>query len=295
MMKSTLFACMVLFALAQTKAQSLTGTYTGKTEDGEVLTLRLEEHSDKTISGSLTDSGNVSRLSGRIDGSGAAGTATVPEYGQPVRFVLRRNGQHQITMTVSAGGETMPPQVFTRIGAASPSAAAPGIPKVPQPPVAREAKGKPDGVRINGVAVLADLLRTYEQRYRLRVIPGDYWYDRRSGAWGITGGPALGFAPPGLELGGKLRADASNGDTGIFVNGRELHRVDIALLQQITIVIPGRYWLNANGDYGFEGGPALGNFVALIQAATTPTRREGILSSYDKTGVAVIGGEVLMR
>jgi len=130
----------------------------------------------------------------------------------------------------------------------------------------------------------------------LQDLPGpSHWYDPTSGAWGVAGGPALGFAPPGLEWGGKLRADASNGDTGVFVNGRELHRVDVALLMQITTVIPGRYWVNAIGDYGFEGGPKLGNFVLLIQAATKATRREGILSGYDKTGASVIGGEVLMH
>ena len=295
MIRPILFACVILSLCAQAEAQSLAGTYTAKTEDGDTITLNLEERSDKTISGSMTGEETISRLSGRADAGGATGTATLQGYPQPLRFVLRRQGERQLVMSVTAGGETTPPQVFTRTGADSSSAATPNIQKTPQPPAALKAKGKPDGVRVNGIVVPADLLRAYEQRYQMRVVPGDYWYDRISGAWGVTGGPANGFTLPALEWGGTLRADASNGNTGVFVNGRQLHQLDVLLLRQITAVIPGRYWLNANGDYGFEGGPMLGNFVALIQSATTPTRREGILSSRDKTGASIIGGDILMH
>jgi hypothetical protein len=293
-MKSALLVCAILFIGASAGAQSLTGTYTSKTEDGDDVTLKLEEHSDKTITGSMAGSDFSSSLSGRIDGSGAIGTVTVPGYPQPLRFVLRRRGEQQLVMSVNAGGEEMPPDVFTRVGGAA-SVANPDVLTKPQPSAAPGGKEKAGEVRINGVVVPAELLRTYQQRYNLRVIPGDYWYDRMCGAWGVTGGPALGIVPAGLEWGGKLREDASNGDTGVFVNGRELSRLDVAVLQQITIVIPGRYWMNAHFDYGYEGGPMMGNFLALIQSAATPARREGILSTYDKTGATVIGGEVLIH
>ena len=228
MMKSVLLACMILSIWAHADAQSLTGTYTGETEDGEPLTLNLEEHSDKTISGTMTGTGNVSHLSGRIDGSGVTGTATVPGYAQPIRFGLRRQGEQQLIMTATAGSEAMPPQVFTRTGAASSAAATPNVRKTPQPPTNRESNGESGGVRVNGVAVPADVLRAYEQRYRLRIIPGDYWYDKMNGSWGQKGGPAEGFIVAGLNLGGPLREDASNGDTGVFINDRQLHRVDVA-------------------------------------------------------------------
>jgi len=73
-----------------------------------------------------------------------------------------------------------------------------------------------------------------EQLYQVKVKPGRYWYDPVSGVWGIEGGPGAGMMAPGLHLGGALRADASNGDTGIFVNGRQLHRLDELALQHIA-------------------------------------------------------------
>lgn len=100
----------------------------------------------------------------------------------------------------------------------------------------------------------------------VEVPDGEYWYDRVSGLWGVQGGPALGQMPADLDLGGALRVDASTGGTGIIINGRELHLTEALYLQQLFgYVIPGRYWLNAMGIGGFEGGPAAFNLVALAQ------------------------------
>ncbi len=90
---------------------------------------------------------------------------------------------------------------------------------------------------------------------------GSYWYDPISGAWGAQGGPTLGFRRAGLAVGGPLRANASNGHTGVFVNGRELHRLDVLALQRLGEVWLGRYWLDALGNFGREGGRMLGNLV----------------------------------
>jgi hypothetical protein len=93
--------------------------------------------------------------------------------------------------------------------------------------------------------------------YGIDVPPGRYWYDRVSGFWGIEGGPYVDQILPGLPLGGALRADASNGNTGVFINGREIHMREFLELQQIFgEVPPGRYWLGADGVGGVEGGPA---------------------------------------
>ncbi len=127
--------------------------------------------------------------------------------------------------------------------------------------------------------------------YRTRIPPGAYWYDTLCGAWGLEGGPCRGLIQAGLTLGGPLRADASNGNTGVFINGRQLHLLDVLALQQITMVMPGRYWVDASGNAGFEGGPAMVNLWALASAGASGggVKREGILSTYDKTGVAVFG------
>jgi hypothetical protein len=77
----------------------------------------------------------------------------------------------------------------------------------------------------------------------------------------------MGFIAAGLDLGGPLRSDASGGGTSVFVNGRALHPTDLAALQRITGPInPGRYFINAQGLAGYEGGPPQWNLVAMAGA-----------------------------
>jgi hypothetical protein len=127
------------------------------------------------------------------------------------------------------------------------------------------AVGGTRAVLINGVRLSDYQVDALEHRNGARIPDGAYWYDRLCGAWGVQGGPTLGFIQAGLELGGALRADASHGDTGVFINGRELHRLDVQGLQQLGPVWPGRYWVDAQGDVGFEGGLMLGNLWVLAQ------------------------------
>jgi len=124
-------------------------------------------------------------------------------------------------------------------------------------------------VLINRAKLTEKQVAALEQRFQVRILDGAYWYDRACGAWGMEGGPTLGFIPAGLEVAGALRADASGaGRTGVFINGRELHPLDVAGLQQITPVIPGRYWVNSLGFCGYEGNPIpFMNLAALAQAA----------------------------
>jgi hypothetical protein len=125
------------------------------------------------------------------------------------------------------------------------------------------------GIVVNGEQVThADLLSLQRQLgvpLQAAIPPGNYWYDGISGLWGYDGGPAMGQISPGLRVGGQLSPWASGGGTGVFVNGRELHIAEVLYLQQIFgYVIPGRYWMNAAGIGGPEGGPATFN---LAQAA----------------------------
>jgi hypothetical protein len=128
-------------------------------------------------------------------------------------------------------------------------------------------------VRFNGRALTASERQTLGKLEAAigRVPDGDYWYDPRTGASGRWGGPALAFLPAGLELGGPVPPEASGGGkgdlTGVFVNGREAHPIDVAGLQGLVgAVLPGRWWVDAAGNYGLEGGPPMGNLVALAQA-----------------------------
>jgi hypothetical protein len=147
----------------------------------------------------------------------------------------------------------------------------------------------PAGVLVNGVQVTQDDFARELGRLGIQLgieVPdGDYWYDRVSGLWGLRGGPAQGQMPPELNIGGALAADASTGGTGIFINGRELHLSEAAFLQQLFgYVIPGRYWLNAMGIGGFEGGPAAFNLAAAARQAGGGYTRRGPFGSMGSDG-----------
>jgi hypothetical protein len=117
----------------------------------------------------------------------------------------------------------------------------------------------PRAVFINDRRLNERDLRSIETRYGIVLSIGNFWYDRRSGLWGFKGGPALGIIAAQLDLGSRrLPEDASNGNTGVFFNGRELHQLELAFLQQVFGFFPaGRYYLNADGIGGLEGGEPL--------------------------------------
>ena len=119
-------------------------------------------------------------------------------------------------------------------------------------------------VVVNGEPLVSDVVQALEKAYRVPIAPGRYWYDDVSGAWGLEGGAIAGQMMPGLKLGGRLRPDASRGDSGVFVNGRELTSYEVAGLQQAcrTPVQRGRYWVNAQGIGGMEDGPPAFNLAA---------------------------------
>jgi hypothetical protein len=152
----------------------------------------------------------------------------------------------------------------------------------------------------NGRAATATDLQTLAQIERMYGKPapaGDYWYDPVSGAAGAWGGPTLGFLPAGLQLGGALPPNASGGGsgsvTGVFINGRELHPVDVRVLLAIYgQVYPGRWWVDGQGNAGQEGGPPLINLVMLARQRAAAGQGRGADSYYrsDGTGNNVFVG-----
>lgn len=118
-----------------------------------------------------------------------------------------------------------------------------------------------------------------ERIYGVRLPDGAYWYDSRSGAMGLWNGPAAAILPAGLRLGGPMPAYASGGHTAVFVNGRSLHPLDIAALSRFLNVTPGRFWLDDKGYFGYEGGPAIGNLVALANQSGGGSQRRTFSNS----------------
>lgn len=134
-------------------------------------------------------------------------------------------------------------------------------------------------VVINGTQLTAKDIQALERSYGVPLQPGQYWYDRMSGLWGWAGQPTAGQILPGLQLGGPLKAYASNGNTGVFINGRELPMIEVRYLQQLGPVYKGRYWMNAQGIGGIEGGPAIFD----LNAAARQQSRGGLYSGYSRT------------
>src|SRR4051794_12192993 len=113
-------------------------------------------------------------------------------------------------------------------------------------------------VFVNGIGLTTETVCALERQYGLRLPAGRYWYDAQSGLAGPEGQGAVLLLPAGLALGGPLRPDASGGWTRVFLNGRQLTLGEVAFLMQRVggPIWPGRYWLDAQGNAGPEGGPA---------------------------------------
>jgi hypothetical protein len=148
-------------------------------------------------------------------------------------------------------------------------------------------------VFVNGVLLREDQVNFLEQKYHSPLPSGNYWYDRMCGAWGVMCGPILCTLEPNHDIGGPLQPGASLGNTGVFVNGRELHYLELALLNRVVpMIIPGYWWLDVYGNFGSAGGPMLGNLWTLAQSqgASGNENRSSVLSSWDRTRVAVFSG-----
>lgn len=152
-------------------------------------------------------------------------------------------------------------------------------------------------VIINGERISDAVIEHLQRKYRTPVPDGNFWYDRVCGAWGMVGGPTAGFMYAGEKLGGPLQADASHGHTGVFINGRQLHAMDVLALRRIyPFVLQGRWWMDAWGNWGHEGGPIVDNIWAAASRAGAVSsggsgggQHRSILSGYDRTGIAVYG------
>src|SRR5262245_4703776 len=163
-----------------------------------------------------------------------------------------------ITLVATRGDR---PAAVGKDAGAQPAAAAPA-----SQPVERQAG---TGIFVNERELTPEQVEQLRQTYGAVAPKGRYWYDPKSGLFGYWGFEAAGYLRPGHDF-GPLAANASRGNTGVFLNGREINLTEAAYFQRIFgVVYRGRYWLDGEtGNLGVDGNPTpIVNLVAAVRQA----------------------------
>jgi len=143
-------------------------------------------------------------------------------------------------------------------------------------------------ILINGRRLTFEQMSQIQLSYGFLLPPGRYWYDPRSGLWGVEGWETAGFFRPNHNL-GPLATTASRGDSGIFLNGRQLNGREAFYFEQILGPgrdYRGRWWLDGwTGGLGLEGDarPLINMFQMFQARATPPQNGRGKAHSWSST------------
>lgn len=273
----------VLYAGTISQNKQQTGgpaLFTGHFYEPEGGAITLEQKGE-SVTGALTMEDTIITVKGTAKGQILTGSLTGDEVTMPFRATIDDSGG---TFTLTLSNEAV-----TFVRKSIPEKAA-GFSTVPSTKPAKRA------LRFNGKQLDSKglvVIETLERQWAIRLPDGDYWYDPICGCAGQWGGPTAGFLPPGLKLGGPLRANCSGGGTKVFLNGREIHPTEYLYLSQLvgSMILPGRYWVDARGNTGFEGQPALTNLFVLAQQRANSGQDGG---SWMRSLPDGLGGNIYM-
>ncbi|KAF1002926.1 hypothetical protein AG4045_012293 [Apium graveolens] len=82
--------------------------------------------------------------------------------------------------------------------------------------------------------------------------PKKYRYDKQSGLWGVEGEKPCQIITPQLVVGDLIMQNASNGNTNIFVNNREITKPELWMMQLAGIRCEGQSHFRCNSDGSFQ-------------------------------------------
>jgi len=253
------------------------GEFLANGEDDQYY-LKIEKTSDGRYQGAILLEGEKILLTAQRRGEAIIGM--VNEDGDIYHFEAKVREDGSLCFE-DEDGESIIFQPTHTVNLGSPKNA-----ELPSPADSKsvQSSAKEREVYINRVKLDADKLQDLEAKYQVHIAEGKYWYDANCGAWGVEGGPAAGFIMAGLDLPRPMPGDISGGGTGIFINGREIHPLDQQGLHRLFgITYTGRYWLDAQGNLGMEGGPPIVNIVAAVRHSQTKQAGKSITHGYGST------------